>query len=76
MVSYFTSKMDRLFTIRQQFNNMSMTVGNDSNIITINGLDKNFAYSLQVSANTVAGRGALSMPFPVPLHGKKANINV
>ena len=46
-------------------------MGNDSNNITINGLDKNLVYSVQVSGNTVAGRGALSMPYLVPLHGKK-----
>ena len=46
-------------------------MGNDSNNITINGLEEKLVYSVQVSANTVAGRGALSMPYLVLLHSKK-----
>ena len=68
-IKYYPSSGNRK---RPQFNTISVTVGNDSSNITINGLDKNFAYSVQVSANTVAGTGALSRPYLVPQHGKKA----
>ena len=67
-IVYYPSSGNRKW---QQLNTMSVTVGNNSNNITINGLEENSVYSVQVSANTVAGRGALSMPYLVPLHGKK-----
>ena len=67
-IVYYPSSGNRK---RQQLSTMSVTVGNDSNNITINGLEEKLVYSVQVSANTVAGRGPLSMPYLVSLHGKK-----
>ena len=70
-IVYYQSSGNRR---RQQFKTVSVTVGNDSTKITISGLDEKLVYSVQVSANTVAGRGPLSMPYLVPLHGKKVTI--
>ena len=55
---------------RQSSNAMSTTVNSDLSSIVIDGLDENSAYSVQISANTGAGNGTLSMTVPAPLHSK------
>ena len=45
---------------RQEPNTMQKTVSGDVNQTTIDGLDPNTAYDVQMSANTKAGASALS----------------
>ena len=47
-------------TKRQEPNTMQKTVSGDVNRTTIDGLDPNTAYDVQMSANTKAGASALS----------------
>ncbi len=54
---------------RQRPNTMFTIVYGKTNSTTIYGLDKISEYLVQISANTVAGNGVLSMPVIVPLPG-------
>ena len=50
-------------------NTLYQTVGNDSSETTIEGLDGSTAYTVQVSASTVAGDGDYSSLRSVPIIG-------
>ena len=52
---------------RQEPNTMKKTVSGDVNRTTIDGLDSNTAYDVQMSANTKAGASALSEVISAPL---------
>ena len=48
---------------------MYKVVDSEFSSTTIDGLDANSAYIVQVSANTVAGSGPLSTPLTIQLYG-------
>ncbi len=49
-----------------QANTMSITVDRNTTTITIDHLDEHLSYSVQISANNLAGLGVLSLPLSVP----------
>ncbi len=49
----------------QQSATMSITVDCNLTTITIDHLDEHLSYSVQISANNLAGHGALSLPISV-----------
>ncbi len=48
-----------------QTTTMSITVDRNTTTTTINNLDERLSYSVQLSANNLAGLGVLSMPLSV-----------
>ncbi len=48
-----------------QANTMSITVDRNTTTITIDHLDEHLSYSVQISANNLAGHGVLSLPLSV-----------
>ena len=54
---------------RQAPNTLYQTVGNDSSETTIEGLDGDTAYAVQVSVSTAAGSGEYSSLQSVPIIG-------
>ena len=54
---------------REEPNTLYQSVGNDSNEATIEGLDGDTAYAVQVSASTAAGSGDYSSLQSVPIIG-------
>ena len=53
----------------QQSNTLSVIVNGNMTNITIEGLEDNLMYSVQISANTGAGTGKLSLSVFVSLYG-------
>ena len=66
-VAYYPSSESRK---RQQSIIKYKIVDNDTHRTTVDGLDVNFAYVVQVSVNTGAGSGPLSLPVLVQRHGE------
>ena len=55
---------------------MYKVVDSEFSSTTIDGLDKNSAYIVQVSANTAAGSGSLSTPLTIQLYGNNTILYV
>ena len=66
---FYSPQVNR--TRRQEPNTMQKAIGGDVNQTTIDGLDSNTAYDVQMSANTKAGASSLSevISAPVPSTG-------
>ena len=62
---FYSPQVNR--TKQQEPNNMQKTVSGDVNRITIDGLDPNTAYDVQMSASTKAGASALSEVISAPV---------
>ena len=61
---------------RQELNTMQKAVSGDVNRTTIDGLDPNTAYDVQMSANTKAGASALSEVISAPVHSDTGRVTI
>ena len=55
---------------------MQKTIRGDVNRTTIDGLDPNAAYDVQMSANTKAGASALSEVISAPVHSDTGSVTI
>ena len=63
-------------TKQQEFNTMQKTVSGDVNRTTINGLDPNTAFDVQMSANTKVGASTLSKVFSAPVLSDTGRVTI
>ena len=61
---------------QQEPHTMQKAVSGNVNQTTINGLDPNTAYDIQMSANTIAGASALSRVISAPVPSDTGNITL
>ena len=64
-IVFYSPQVSR--TKQQEPNTMQKTISGDVNRTTIDGLDPNIAYDVQMSANTKAGASALSEMILAPI---------